>query len=221
MIRNNFISALILFVILALNGIIIFSVNKRYVNYLNESLLQQSKLCGEYMENTLMQFSSDINKELDRYTYSEIFTDPEIFREATYSLRLFYTKYRNLITRISVFDNQKNYYALYLESESTFGKSDSFVVDNFPTRTQRKLYPRDRVEKQGSILRYYYPYFGHDVVTGNVMVEVDLSRFADKIFSLYPISKTVNWQWLLDMDNQIIPYKDQYIRMPVQQILSG
>jgi len=198
MIRNNFISGLILFLILALNGITIFLVQKRYINYLNESLFQQSQLCGEHMEGTLLQFSSDINQELNKYTYSEIFGDPEIFRDATQSLRLFYTKYRNLITRISVYDNQKNFYGLYLEAQ------DHFVVDNFPSRTQKRLFTRDRVEQQGSILRYYYPYFGNDVVTGNVMVEVDISRFAKEIFNLYPVGKTLSWQWLVDTDEQII-----------------
>jgi signal transduction histidine kinase/CheY-like chemotaxis protein len=156
------------------------------------------------MERTLMQFSSDINQELDRYTYTEIFGDAEKFKDATQSLRLFYTKYRNLITRISVYDNQKNFYSIYLESQDNFGRLDNFVVDDFPTRTQKRLFTRDRVEQQGSILRYYYPYFGQDVVTGNVMVEVDIYRFAREIFNLYPVGKTVNWQWLIDGNKQII-----------------
>ncbi len=204
MIRSNFISALILFIILALNGITIFSINKRYVNFLNESLQSQSQLCGEHMETTLLQFSSDINHELNMHRYSEIFGDPAKFREATQSLRLFYTKYRDLITNISVYDNKKNFYALYLESEDNFGKSDRFVVDSFPTKTQKRLHSRDRVEQHGSILKYYYPYFGQDVVNGNVMVEVDIHRFAEEIFNLYPRGKTVDWQWVLGVDGNII-----------------
>jgi len=204
MIRSNFISGLLLFVMLALNGITIYSINKRYVNYLNETLLSQSQLCGEYMETTLLQFSSDINQELIMYEYSEIFEDPKKFEKATQSLRMFYTRYRNLITKISVYDNKKNFYALYLEAEDNFSKLDRFVVDSFPMRTQKRLYPRDRVEQQGSTLKYYWPYFGQDVVTGNVVVEVDIKHFAEDIFNLYPRGKTVNWQWVLDADGNII-----------------
>jgi signal transduction histidine kinase/CheY-like chemotaxis protein len=204
MIRNNIISGFILFIILAFNGITIYTINKRYVNFLNETLLKQSQLCGEYMENTLLQFSSDINHELNMYKYSEIFGDPERFRVATQSLRLFYTKYRELITNISVYDNRKNFYALYLDTEDKFGRTDRFVVDSFPRKTQARLFPRDRVEQEGSILKYYYPYFGQDVVNGNVMVEVDIERFANKIFNLYPLGNTVNWQWILDVEGNII-----------------
>ena len=204
MIRNNIISGFILFIILALNGLTIYSFNRRYVNFLNETLLRQSQLCGEYMETTLLQFSSDINKELDRYTYSEIFGDPAQFRVATQSLRMFYTKYRDLITNISVYDNKKNFYALYLDTEDKFGTADRFVVDSFPRKTQTRLYARDRIEQEKSVLKYYYPYFGQDVVNGNVMVEVDINRFANEIFSLYPLGNTVHWQWVLDSEGNVI-----------------
>ena len=204
MIRNNVISGLILFLILALNGLTIFNINKRYVNFLTETLLMQAQQCGEHMENTLLLFSSDINQELDKYTYSEIFGDPAKFREATQSLRLFYTKYRDLITNISVYDDQKNFYALYLDTEDKFGKRDYFLVDSFPRRYQLDLNSRHQVEQKGSVLKYYYPYFGDDMVNGNVMVEVDIERFATKMFNLYPIGKTVKWQWILDAKGNVI-----------------
>ena len=204
MIKNNVISGLILFLILALNGLGIYNINKRYVNFLTETLLMQDQQCGEHMENTLLMFSNDINKELDKYTYSEIFGDPAKFQEATQSLRMFYTKYRDLITNISVYDDKKNFYALYLDTEDKFGKEDYFLVDSFPRRYQLDLNSRHRVEQKGSILKYYYPYFGQDVVNGNVMVEVDIERFANGVFELYPLGNTVSWQWVLDADGKVI-----------------
>ena len=204
MVRNNVISGLILFLILVMNGLTVLNINQRYVRFMTETLLMQSQQCGENMENTLLLFSSDINQELDKYTYSEIFGDPAKFREATQSLRLFYTKYRDLITNISVYDDKRNFYALYLDTEDKFGKRDYFLVDSFPRRYQLDLNSRHRVEQKGSVLKYYYPYFGDDVVNGNVMVEVDIERFANKMFNLYPVGKTVTWQWILDESGNVI-----------------
>ena len=218
MIKNNIISALILLVILLLNGLTIFNINKRYVSFLNENLMSQSQKCGEHMENTLLQFSSDINQELDKYTYSEIFGDPGKFSEATQSLRMFYTKYRDLITNVSVYDNKKNFYAIYLDTDNNFGKSDHFRVDSFPRKYQLDLNSRHRVEQKGSILKYYYPYFGQDVVNGNVMVEVDIERFAREIFNLYPVGKTVSWQWILDANGEIILHNFHSDSVGIEQI---
>ncbi len=223
--RNNLISSLILFVMLALNGITIFSIHKRFVNYVNDLLVTQSNLCGEHMETTLNQFSNDINKELGSlYTYnlSGIFADPVKFEESAQNLRLFYTKYRDLITKISVYDDQKNFYALYLDSDDDFGKSDRFVVDSFATRRQERLFPRDKVEQEGSVLEYYYPLLGQDMVNGNVVVEVDFRRFAESIFRLYPHGETVNWQWVLDEYGQIIlnNFEEDSLRIGKVEVLA-
>jgi hypothetical protein len=222
MIRSNFLSGLILFAILILNGLVIFSVNRRYVNYLNETLVSQSKLSGEHLETTLLQFSSDINQELNMYQYSEIFGDPGKFKNATQSLRLFYTKYRDLITKISVYDNQKNFYALYFSSDNNFGKADQFVVDSFAMKRQKSLYPRDRVEQDGSVIKYHYPYFGQDVVNGNVVVEVDIQKFTEEIFHLYPRGTNVNWQWVLGSDGQIIldNFRDDSLQITELKVLT-
>ena len=203
MVRNNIIAGVFLFVVMALNGITILRVNQRYKEHLNQTLFSQSQRCGEHMETTLLQFSSDISKELNMYT-SEIFNDPAKFQEASRSLRLFYTKYRDLITRISIYDNNKNFYALFLESEDNFGKRDVFVVDSFAMRRQKSLSPLDLVEQDGSVLEYHYPFFGQDAVIGNVVIKLDLQQFTETIFRLYPQTSTMSWQWVLGADGQIV-----------------
>ena len=203
MLRNNIIAGVFLFVVMALNGITILHVNQRYKEHLNQTLFSQSQRCGEHMETTLLQFSSDISKELNMYT-SEIFNDPAKFQEASRSLRLFYTKYRDLITRISIYDNNKNFYALFLESEDNFGKKDVFVVDSFAMRRQKSLSPLDLVEQDGSVLEYHYPFFGQDAVIGNVVIKLDLQQFTETIFRLYPQTSTLSWQWVLGADGQIV-----------------
>ncbi|MDF1573789.1 MAG: response regulator [Bacteroidales bacterium] len=204
MIRSNIITAFTLFLVLALNGTAILHVNQRYNDYLNRTLFSQSRLYGEHMETTLLQFSSDINQELNKYDYSEIFKDPEKFQDAKRGIRLFFTKYRDLVTRISVYDNRKNFFALYLEVNNNFGKEDVFVVDSFTTRRQMDLSVLERVEQNGSKLEYHYPYFGPDIVEGNVVVQVDLQRFTERAFKLYPQVSDRSWQWVLDSDGQII-----------------
>ncbi|MEA3461511.1 MAG: PAS domain-containing protein, partial [Bacteroidota bacterium] len=205
MIRNNIIAGLILFVLFALNGFTILRVNQRYKDHLNQTLLSKSQLCGEHMEATLLKLSSDISKELEMFNSEiEIFSDQDKFREATQSLRLFYVKYRDLITKISIYDNNKHFYALYLDSEDDFGKRDIFVVDSFATKRQEKLFPLEDVGLDGSVLEYYYPFFGQDAVIGNVIIELDIKLFAENIFNLYPRESDLSWQWILNADGQII-----------------
>ena len=202
--RNNIIAASVLLLILVLNIATILMITQRQSQARYQILMSQSQLCGERLEKTLLQFSSDINHELDKYNYSEIFGDPQKFTEATQSLRMFYTKYRDLISNISVYDNRKNFYAIYLDKEDRFGTADRFVVDSFPRRYQIDLNSRHRVEQHGNLLKYFYPYFGDDVVNGNVMVEVDIKRLAQGFFELYPLGGVLDWQWILDESGEIL-----------------
>jgi len=204
MIRNNIIAGVILLVVLVLNGLAILRVNQRYSEYRYQSLLSQSRLCGEHMESTLSQFSSDINQEMQHLYNTNIFHDPGKFQEVNRSLRLFFTKYRHLVTQISIYDNQKNYYGLYLETEDISGEVDAFAVDSFATRRQRLLSPVDDMQQDGTLLEFHYPYSVQDVVVGNVVVLVDLQRFADIVFKLYPKSSRMSWQWILDANGQVI-----------------
>ncbi|RLD72100.1 MAG: hypothetical protein DRJ29_01680 [Bacteroidetes bacterium] len=203
MLRYNIIAGVVLFVVLALNGLTLLRVNQQYAEYLNQTLFSQSQRCGEYMETTLLQFSSDISKELTMYN-SQLFSDPAKFQEVTQSLRLFSTKYRDLITRIAVYDNNKNFYALYLESKDSFGKTDTFVVESFATRRQKQLTPEELVEQDGSVLEYHYPFRGQDVVLGNVVIQLDLQQFTENVFRLYPQETSKSWQWVLGADGKII-----------------
>ena len=203
MIRNSIIAGFILFVVLALNGITILRVNQRFIDYLNQSLYSQANLCGEHMEKTLLQLTSDINKELAK-SDSVIFSDPAKFQESTQSFRILFTKYRDLITQISVYDNNKNFYAIYLESSDNFAKQDEFLVDSYAKPKQKQLTPVEDVKQNGSVLEYHYPYSYEDAVIGNVVIQLDLQRFTEMIFRLYPQSSNMSWQWILDADGQII-----------------
>ena len=203
MLRNNIIAGVVLFVVLALNGITLLRVNQQYAEYLNQTLFSQSQRCGAYMETTLLQFSRDISKELTMYN-SQIFSDPAKFQEVTQSLHLFSTKYRDLITRIEVYDNDKNFYALYLESADNFGKKDTFMVESFKFKRQKRLTTEELVEQDGSILEYHYPYRVQDVVLGNVIIHLDLQQFIENVFKLYPQEASRSWQWVLDAKGKII-----------------
>ncbi|MGW8317447.1 MAG: sensor histidine kinase, partial [Bacteroidales bacterium] len=135
---------------------------------------------------------------------SDLFSNPDRFAEVTNKFRNFYIKYQDLISKISIYDNQKNYYALFLESEDYIGSVHEFVVDSFATRRQEELSPVDEVELDGFNLEYRIPYRGQDMVIANVVIELDLNRFTKKVFGLFPLVSTISWQWILGEDGQLI-----------------
>lgn len=183
--------------ILLLSAFSFFNINQRFISFLHSSLEQQTNVCGARMEEELQEFESDLNRLLFQYNFSEIFTNRAALEKSQDSLEVLYYRYQDLITNVFVFDNQKNYFGLYINKE------DEFVVDTFPRQRQQQLSPRHRVEENNGKYLYHYPYFENDQVSGNIIVEVDFERFARELFSHYPVGKTISWQWVLK-DDEII-----------------
>jgi len=183
--------------ILLLTAFSFFNINQRFISLLHSSLEQQTIVCGSRMEEELQEFESDLNRLLFQYNFSEIFTSRAALEKSQDSLEVLYYRYHNLITNVFVFDNQKNYFGLYIN------KKDEFVVDTFPRQRQQQLSPRHRVEEINGKYLYHYPYFENDQVSGNIIVEVDFEKFAQELFSYYPVGTTISWQWVL-RDDEII-----------------
>jgi len=196
--RVNTFTVILLAVLLLMNVLSFLNINQRFISFLNSSLEQQTSLCGKYMEEQLLDFENDLNKLLYTYHFSAIFSDEETLRQSEKSLQVFYSKYRDLITNVFIFDNKKNYFGLYINER------DDFVVDTFARQKQQQLSARDKVLESDGKYLYHYPYFEDDQVSGNIIVEVDFNSFARKVFSFYPIGKTITWQWVVNSNGQVM-----------------
>src|SRR6056297_533090 len=128
--KESLIALAFLLFLLLLNVFSFLNINNRFVGFLNSTLERQTNLCGEYMENKLTAFESDLNKLLFEYEFGRIFKDPEVMEKSNRSLQVFYARYEELISNISIYDNKKNYFGLYIN------ESDRFVVDTFPRQSQ-------------------------------------------------------------------------------------
>jgi PAS domain S-box-containing protein len=175
-------------------------------------LEEQVYLAGTYMENTINQFESDLNRLLYDYQFATFFRDQEELRRSNQSLKVFYSHYRDLVTNILVYDNNKNYYGLYINDR------DQFVVDTFPRQRQERLSPRDRVDFMDGKYLYRYPYFEYDQVIGNIIVEVDFQKYAEKIFALYHVGNTITWQWIITGKGEILSHNFPYDSISIDHL---
>lgn len=196
----NITAAIILGILLLMNVFSFVNINQRFITFLNSSLEQQTTLCGSYMESTLEDFESDLNKLLFENDFSSIFENDEVFKLSERSLEVFYAKYRTLITNIYIFDDQKNYFGLYINKKD----HETFVVDNFTLQRQQPLSPRDKVEKNESFYLYHYPYFREDNVSGNIIVEIDFDSFAESAFAFYPKGRLISYKWVVNADGNVL-----------------
>ncbi|MEX2369598.1 MAG: response regulator [Bacteroidales bacterium] len=196
--KINTLTVILLVVLLILNILSLLNIHQKFISFLNSSLEQNTNMCGTYVDKHLSTFENDLNKLLYDYNFSLIFKDGDEFESTKQRLQVFYSKYNELVTNIFVFDNEKNYFGLYIND------GDEFLVDTFPRQRQQQLIPRVNVEEINGKYLYHYPYFEKDKVRGNIIVEIDFDKFTKRMFSFYPLGKTITRQWVINSDGEIL-----------------
>jgi PAS domain S-box-containing protein len=126
-----------------------------------------------------------------------VFEDQQVIFNVGRDLESFYAKYRDLITDISLYDNENNYMGIFINDD------DDFVVDTFSRQSFNRLRERDIILSSGGNYKSYFPYFRDDRLMGNIVIGIDVENYLRNIFDLYRI-EGIQWQWLVKTDSSLV-----------------
>ncbi|MCK4922878.1 MAG: response regulator [Bacteroidales bacterium] len=174
-------------------------INNNEVEHLKKIILKQSTTLGTNVEKTINDYESDLTRIIFRNINDvyQIFYDEEAMFYISRDLEGFYAKYRNLISSISVYDNENEFLGIYINEK------DEFVIDTFSRQRPNELEPKDIIKANKGSYLSYFPFFESNILKGNVVVEINLIKYLTSIFHMYRI-EDVQWQWLLNSDGEII-----------------
>ncbi len=191
--------SIIIILTIGLNFILIKRAKSTQVNFQKDFLFEQTQLCGNFVEKAIKDYESDLTRIIFKHINEiyQIFDSPDAMFYISRDLEGFYAKYRNLISSISVYDNQNKFLGLYINER------DDFVVDTFARQSANELEPRDIIVAKGGNYLSHFPFFENNVLKGNIVVEINFQKYINTVFQLYRI-KNFQWQWLVNTDGEII-----------------
>jgi signal transduction histidine kinase/CheY-like chemotaxis protein len=190
-------------VILLINYFYYNSLYKNQINYIIELLNRQVQIVGIEVDSTNNSFSNDLNK----ISFSQS-QDPTRFfdkKNAAFqypiieSLKNFFSKYSDFVTKIRLYDNNLNEYTLSKDEEKNEFIENTFIaLDQKPIRKEFLLDSADEFNYFATILRKE-----SGLPFGNIMVTVDYRKYFRNIFSEFNL-KGIQWQWVVNDKGQII-----------------
>jgi signal transduction histidine kinase/CheY-like chemotaxis protein len=188
-----------LFIVIGINYYNFLKFQKDQVEFQKEVVLRQTRNIGGQLEKTISNYQNDLTKILFINTQylPEIFSNEKVLNGVLTNLKSFYSKYRDLISNIAVYDNENKYLGLYIK------ENDDFVLDTFPRQNMNILQKRDIIIKRDGYYQSYFPFFKDNQLYGNIEVEINLERYLRNFLSLFVIS-SIEWQWLVDNNSQMI-----------------
>jgi signal transduction histidine kinase/CheY-like chemotaxis protein len=204
--------------VVSLNVFSFFEFKKNIIEYQKSLVLEQVGLCGSHIEKTISNYENDLTRILFRNMLQipEIFTNAKIFRKISLDLQGLYSKNRDLISNISVFDNKESYLGMYLKD------NDELVIDTFPRQCNNDLESKDIIIKKKGYYISYFPFYQNNELTGNVAVEINIEKYLHSIFSLFKL-QGLQWQWVASSGNQVLMcnYPDSILIGDIEKIFEG
>jgi hypothetical protein len=114
------------FIFIGVNCFFYIRIFREQRDFQAELLTRQIRICGSTIEQSGMNFESEVNYILFSENISLLFSDSEVKERSSKNLELFYTKYENLVNYINIFDNNYNVYRLLKDKVNNY-VSDFYV----------------------------------------------------------------------------------------------
>ena len=171
---------------------------KKQINYIENLLDRQVQIVGLSVDNTDDGFISDLHQITLSEDITQFFSNQEQRIRTVDKMKLFFSKYENLITGIKLYDNNKNEFTLKKDETGNNWLEQIFVL-----HVQGEIIPREVLIQESRNYEYYLPVENNNVLFGNIAVSVDYQKYFGEIFTAFNL-KDYQWQWVLNDIGEVI-----------------
>ena len=187
-------------VIMLVNFFYYNSLYKKQINYIVELLDRQVQIVGLEVDSTNNSFVSDLTQINFSQDLTRFFdkNQPDIKNRVKEQMKLFFSKYKDFVTKIRIYDSNLNEFTLSKDEV----KND-WIEGEFTALDQRKIEVMEKLVKTDNEFDYYLTILKNGKPDGNIVVAVDYKRYFLKLFSEFNL-KEYQWQWVVSNAGEII-----------------
>jgi len=189
-------SALLL--ILIVNIIYYTNLYNRQISYITTLLGRQAQIVGLSVDDINNNFSSDLNEIIFTEDLGDFFKDTELQNRVKEKIKLFFSKYQDMVTDIRIFDNEKNEFTLKRDEESGEWLEQKFIL-----HSQNHIHNIEQILRDNNESDYIIPFIKNNVAIGNIVVKIDYEKYFRDLFSVFNL-KDYQWQWVMSDSGEII-----------------
>ena len=170
----------------------------KQINYRIKLLDHQARLVGLSVDSTNNRFISDFNQIIFSEDISLFFSDQESRAKIVERMKLFFSKYGNLITGIKLYDNNRNEYTIKKDETGI-----NWLEQNFVLHMQGEIISRELLSGGERGYEYFLPVIRSGIPVGNLVVNIDFRKYFREIFKAFNFQE-YQWQWIVSDSGEII-----------------
>jgi signal transduction histidine kinase/CheY-like chemotaxis protein len=187
-------------IIMIANYIFYKSMYNKQISYIVELLDRQVQIVGLTVDSTNNGFISDFNKINFSDDLNLFFTNPENQVRIKDKMKSFFSKYKEFVIGIRLYDNKKNEFTLKRDNES-----EEWLEQPFILHVQTEIDTVEKLVQENRQYNYYLPVMNKKTneTIGNIVVTVDYQKYFKAIFSEFNL-KEYQWQWVVSDSGEVI-----------------
>jgi len=180
------------------NALFFRNLYRNQIEYSVKFLDRQVKIVGSDIDNTSMYIVSDLT-EID---FSEemalFFSDPSVNDRAKEKIKLYYSKYEDIIVGLMLYNNTGDVYTIFKDEERNSWLDGSYRAQNTP-----RIYETEKLEPDRDKYKFYLPVIKDGQVLGNLVATIDFNRYFSRVFAKYNLEQ-YQWQWMVNDTGKIV-----------------
>ncbi|MCX6330474.1 MAG: response regulator [Bacteroidia bacterium] len=169
----------------------------KQINYITTLLDRQVQIVGLSVDNTNNNFLSDLNKISFSDDLALFFTDNEKQYRAKENMKLFFSKYQDLVTGMKLYDDKRNEYTLKKDD------TGDWLEQTFVLHVQGEILEMEKLVLENKTFDYYLPLIKNNITIGNIVVSINYQKYFNEIFSVFNL-KDYQWQWVVSDSGEIV-----------------
>jgi signal transduction histidine kinase/CheY-like chemotaxis protein len=197
--KRTLLAAYTAFVLLMLiTALFYLSLYRNQTEYSNKLLDRQVMIAGSDIDNTSMFIISDLNQIDFSEDITLFFSDPEVNERAREKMKLYYSRYEDIIVGLMLYNIEGDVYTLFKDEER-----NSWLDGSYRAQTVPFIHTMENLESDRDRYKYYLPVFSDGQVLGNLVITVDFKRYFSRIFTKYNLEQ-YQWQWVVNDSGNVV-----------------
>lgn len=210
-----------LLLIMVINTLFFRSLYFNQIEYSNKLLDRQVRIVGSDVDNTSMYIISDLTEINFSDDIGLFFSDKNVNDRAKEKIKLYYSKYEDIIISLMLYNNTGDVYTLFMDEEK-----NTWLDGSYRAQTQPEIHKHEGLESERDKYKYYLPIISNGEVVGNFVITIDLMKYISRVFGKYNLEQ-YQWQWLVNdtgavlYDNHLGSARYSELRKIADQIKQG
>jgi len=184
--------------IMVVNILFYRSLYRNQLEYSVKMLDRQVRIVGTDIDNTSMYLISDLTEIDFSDDITLFFADKNVNERAREKMKLYYSRYENVIVSLMLYNNAGDVYTLFKDEEK-----NSWLDGSYRAQTLPDISEREKIEQERGKYKYFLPVISDGKVLGNFVITVDINRYFSRLLAEYQLEQ-YQWQWLVNDSGNVV-----------------